>query len=127
MHFIGIFKVLYGPNMAEIFQIVTDDGKNQISKYLWRFILCISLIVTFIFSTLGIIGAIKYFSSSDYFKFLTLSVFVFIGMSSSALAYARFRTPISAFLILYGVLLISDLTNRRVVFKSWLGYRLRIK
>ena len=114
MHVIGVFKLLYGPNRAELFQIFTDSGRNEISKSLWVIICIFYYGLTFIISTLGIIGSLKYFNINDTFKIMSLTIFVFIALTSSSLAYGRFRTPISAFLIFYAVLLIFNFDKKKL-------------
>jgi hypothetical protein len=126
MHVIGVFKLLYGPNRGELLHTFTDSGRNKIPKLLWTIIFSTYFGLTFIISTLGIIGSLKYFFTNDIFKIISVTIFVFIALSSSSLAYGRFRTPISAFLIFYAVLLIVDWNNKKSNFFKWTNFSKRI-
>lgn len=126
MHVMGVLKLLYGPNKAELLQLSTDSGRIKISKLLWAIIFSFYLCLTFIISTLGMIGSVKYFLVNETFKLMSTTIFVFILFTSGSLAYGRFRTPISAFLIFYAVLLIVDWKNKKTKYFKWSNFIQRI-
>ena len=127
MHLIGSFKLLYGPNRAELRQIFTDSGRNDIPESLWAVIFSIYFGLTFVISTLGVIGCLKYFFINDTFKLISLTIFVFIALTSSSLAYGRFRTPISALLIFYAVLFVINWKDKRPIFFKWHKFTKKFK
>jgi hypothetical protein len=126
MHVTGVIKLLYGPNKAELLQLSTDSGRVKIPKLLWAVVFSFYLCFTFIISTLGIIGSLKYFLVHESFKLMSITIFVFILFTSGSLSYGRFRTPISAFLIFFAALLIVDWKNKKTNYFKWANFSQRI-
>lgn len=116
LHIVGLFKVLYGPNKSEIIQIFSDEDRFSLTRIQRNLIINLSLLLTFIISTFGIIGAIIYFHKHEIFKLMSLTIFSFLILSSGGSAYGRFRTPISSLLVIYASMLIVRLNQKRKVF-----------
>jgi len=121
LHFVGVIKVLFGPNRSEIFQIITDDNRIEIGNTATYFILAIFFIVNSLIVSFGLIGSFKYFFLNNFTKVSCLIIITLTGISSSALAYGRFRTPIAPFLIIFACVFLSDSSQNfslRHIFKS---------
>ena len=99
MHTIGVLKVIYGPNRFELTEILSDKGRLNLSKIDIQIIYGVAFFVTFFISSLGLLSMFRIFASSDAAKFISVTILSFILISSSSIGYGRFRTPISALLI----------------------------
>lgn len=108
----GIFKLLYSPNRTELIKLLSDGNRIKFSENISNLIIFLAASITFVISTLGIIGAIKHFRKSDYHRVLAVTLFIFIILSSGANAYARFRVPIAPILSLYCALELYNLAKR---------------
>lgn len=106
LHVVGAFKVLYGPNKSELEQMFSDEGRLNLTKIQSTMILYSSMLITFIISSFGIFGAFLYFQKNYIFKLMSLTILSFLILSSGGSAYGRFRTPISALLVIFASLVI---------------------
>ena len=120
MHFIGIAKILYGPNRFELIDILSDRGRITLNNNLKNIVVGTSLFLTILISTLGLFGSIRFFSYWPVFKFMTLLLIVMLGLSGGPQAYGRFRVPISVILVIYASIFIdkqffSNQSSRRKI------------
>ncbi len=106
MHFIGIAKILYGPNRFELIDILSDRERITLNNNIKNIVVGTSLFTTILISTLGFIGSIRFFSYGPVFKFMTLLLIVMLGLSGGPQAYGRFRVPISVILVIYASIFI---------------------
>lgn len=111
LHIVGVFKVLYGPNKLELEQIFSDEGRLNLTKIQSTIILYSSIVMTFIISSLGIFGAFLYFRKNYIYRLMSLTILSFLILSSGGSAYGRFRTPISALLVIFASLVLIRLQN----------------
>jgi hypothetical protein len=108
MHSIGVAKILFGPNRYEIIAIFSDTGRITLPKWLMQALVGISLSITILISTLGMIGAFIYLKRGASFKLISITIFSFLVISSGPQAYGRFRVPIAALLIIFAALVITE-------------------
>jgi hypothetical protein len=99
MHTIGILKVVYGPNRFELTEILSDGKRLNLSKIDIQIIYGVAFFITFFISSLGLISMCRIFAYNDSTKLISITIITFILISSSSIGYGRFRTPISALLI----------------------------
>jgi hypothetical protein len=113
LHLSGAARVLFGPNRFELLHIFSGEGKLFLSTQAKYFIVSVSLLLTFLISFLGLIGSLKFFSKGEVFQTMSLVLYTMLFLSGGAQAYGRFRVPISAILIIYSSMILSelDLTN----------------
>jgi len=127
MHVLGTFKVLFGPNRAELNQILSDSGRISTWPVAQLFLISFSLLLAVLIGTLGLIGAIRYFHKNDFYRFMTLTIFMSLAISGSALAYGRFRAPISAFLIILSSIIINEYSTKFLSFRVTYFLKVKIK
>ena len=107
LHFVGVIKVLFGPNRSEIFQIITDDNRIIMGKTTKYLILAMFFTINSLIVFFGLLGFFKYFFLNNFTKVSCLTIITLTIISSSALAYGRFRTPMSPFFIIFACLFLS--------------------
>jgi hypothetical protein len=119
--------VLFGPNRAELNQILSDSGRISTWPVAQLFLISFSLLLAVLIGTLGLIGAIRYFHKNDFYRFMTLTIFMSLAISGSALAYGRFRAPISAFLIILSSIIINEYSTKFLSFRVTYFLKVKIK
>ena len=115
----GVIKLHYSPNRLELGEISSDEGRVNYSSTVENGFVILSLVITFIITTFGVIGALFYFRKGFEYKLLTTTVAVFVLFASGANAYGRFRVPIAPILSIFSALIL-------VEFYKCLKYKHRI-
>jgi len=110
---IGVVKNLYGPNRFEIKQLALDEGRLIKNEPLAIIIVGLSIIITFIISSAGILGSMFLSRKTEGGKFIFVLLFLMILFASGAGAYGRFRVPVAVFLSMYAILFVDYLIKHR--------------
>jgi hypothetical protein len=117
MHITGTLKVLYGPNRSPLTEILSDAGRIKLNNISTQIILGTAFFVTFLISSLSIISVFRIFTLSDSAKFIAITIMSFVLISSSSIGYGRFRTPVSALMVV-GIAI--SLSNNRILNRKLL-------
>ena len=112
MHFLGMLKIVYGPNQGEAIRFLTAGERVRADSDLEKLLVTSMFILTFLIGTTSIFALLYFIFVKGIGSWIAQLTIIFMIFSSGSQAYGRFRAPIAVFMVVLSVGLVARLLHR---------------